>query len=441
MLKPFDSAQSREDRSTGAAHSKVKRHVAPFLILLYLIAFLDRVNVSFASLSMNRDLHISESLFGVGAGIFFLGYLLFAVPSNLMLVRWGAPRWIGTIMILWGTLSASMALVHASWVYLLLRFLLGAAEAGFFPGIILYLTQWLPSTARASLMAMFVISIPLASVIGAPLSIWILSLDGQAGLRGWQWLFLLEGLPAILLGTIVPFKLARSPGEVSWLSGAEKKMLTAAIESENRKLRGEAPMFSWWHILRRDRSIRWNAVSYLCLMIGLYALGFWVPRILSSRGVPPHQLGWFTAVPFAFGAAGMLVATRYFDRSHERRWHLCASFLCAGIGIAMAAFISHWEASLAGLALAALGVFSAIPIFWTIVTRDLDSHISPFAIALINSVGNIGGFVSPFIIGVLLQHTKSYTYGLLFTSISLLLGAAIVARMKNDFSPELRLVE
>lgn len=406
-------------------YAKVKWHIAPFLMVLYVSAFLDRVNISFAAISMNRDLNISESLFGLGAGIFFVGYLLFAVPSNIVLVRVGARRWIATIIIVWGLISTSMAFVQDARVYVLLRFLLGAAEAGFFPGIILYLTIWLPSSARANLMALFVLSIPLSNVIGAPLSNWILSLGQHGGLRSWQWLFLLEGAPAILLGLMAPFLLSSGPEHADWLTQEEKGSLLLVLEEDRGPAEDRTERLPWTAAFRRRAS--WaHAFQYFALMIGLYALGFWVPRILASRGVSSSHLGWLTSLPYALGAGGMMLSTWSSDRFGERRWHVFAAFLCAAAGIGIAAPAFHWTASLAGLSLAAVGVFSAMPIFWTYVTQGLDARLSATTIAFVNSVGNIGGFVGPLIIGTILQHTNSYAYGLLFTALSLALGAAVL---------------
>lgn len=426
MRTPSSPATAIPSDGMAATYTRIKWHIAPLLIVLYVVAFLDRVNVSFASLTMNRDLHISDSLFGVGAGIFFVGYLLLGVPSNIMLVRFGARRWISIIMIAWGAVSTSMAFTRGPSNYILLRFLLGAAEAGFFPGIILYLTFWLPQAARAGLMALFVIAIPLSSVIGAPLSVWILSFGGIAGLKGWQLLFLVEGAPAIILGILVSSVLAGGPEEVSWLTDEEKRNISAVLEEDRMSTRERSKSRHWITLLTNPSLIR-HSCQYLALMIGLYALGFWIPRILSARGVALGRLGWLTALPFAFGAAVMLICSRHSDRSAERKWHLFGSFCCASSGIAIAARSNTWVISLAGLVLAAVGVLSAMPVFWAAATEDFDEAFAPVAIAFINSVGNVGGFVSPLVIGFLLQRTGSYSLGLLFTSLSLLCGAILIA--------------
>ena len=413
-----------QDDNRNAIFTKVKWRIAPFLILLYFVAFLDRVNISFAAQSMNRDLHINETLYGVGAGIFFIGYLLFAVPSNMLLKRLGARRWIATIMVSWGFISTFMAFLHGARTYVLCRFLLGLAEAGFFPGMIFYLTRWLPSSARAGLMALFVLAIPLSNVIGAPLSNWILTLGSAATLHGGQWLFLLEGVPAILLGLAVPKVLADGPEEVEWLTREEKWHLLFALDEGTG--RDKAGAVKWTEMLR-NRVVAGFCFQYFALMIGLYALGFWVPRILTSRGVSAALLGWMTAIPFALGAAAMLLCGHHSDRTGERKWHVIAAFLSAAIGMAVAAGSEHWGGAILGLILTAIGVFSAMPIFWATVTQSLNPGLAALAIATVNSFGNIGGFVGPLVVGSILQHTGSYRYGLLFTGGCLVAGALILA--------------
>ena len=398
-------------------YTRVTLRVAPFLILLYLVAFLDRVNVSFASLSMNRDLNIPDDLFGLAAGIFFLGYLLFAVPSNLMLTRLGAPRWIAILMAIWGALSCGLAFVHGPIAYILLRFLIGAAEAGFFPGIILYLTRWLPGSQRGGIMALFTFSIPLSNILGAPISAAILSMNGTGNLHGWQWLFLLEGLPSLFLACLVPYFLAAGPAEVSWLTPSEKQSLLTRIESESLP-----PETRPSH-----RELIIPALTYFVLMIGLYALSFWVPRILSSHGVALHWLGWATALPSAFGALGMLLWSRLSDRLGQRQRHLAAALALAATGIATAALSpSHgafWP--LIGFSAAAIGVLAAMPIFWASLSQRLTPARAVVAIAAVNSIGNIGGFLGPYAMGWMLKTTHQFRPGLLATAACLLVGALL----------------
>jgi ACS family tartrate transporter-like MFS transporter len=415
------------DASLNPVYAKVQRKVAPFLILMYFVAFLDRVNVSFASLTMNRDLGISDSLFGLGAGIFFIGYLIFAVPSNVMLSRIGARKWIGILMVLWGLLSCGMAFVVGPRSYIVVRFLIGAAEAGFFPGIILYLTFWLPGSARAAIIALFTFSIPLSNVVGAPISSYILSLGSRAGLHDWQWLFLLEGVPAVLLGAIAPLVMRSGPDDVPWLTVDEKRQLADAIRREGAELAAESIDEARRPLPVLSLSLRLGipAMTYFLLMIGLYALGFWIPRMLSSLGVPVRQLGWMTAVPFLVGGVGMLLWGRHSDKSSNRKAHLALSFLSGAIGMTVVAFASTRLLAVAGLSLASIGILSAMPIFWAVLSQQLTRAKSAVGIAAVNSVGNIGGFIGPYAIGWLLETTHHYRIGLLVTAISLLCGALL----------------
>lgn len=399
---------------------RVTLHVAPPLILLYFIAFLDRVNVSFAALTMNRDLGISNTTFGAAAGIFFLGYMLFAVPSNLALERVGARRWIALLMVLWGLLSGSMAFVHGARMYVLLRFLVGAAEAGFFPGVILYLTRWLPASSRAGIMAMFTLSVPLSSVVGAPISAWLLRMNGAYGLRGWQWLFVMEALPAIAVGLCVPRILPAGPQEVSWLNETDRAALLQSIAADDanahRPSANRIPV----------APVAFACCVYFLYAVGLYELGFWVPRLLAARGVGIAQLGWITAVPFALGALGMYLWSRASDHTGERDVNLCFAFLCGAVGMAITAFISTAVGATAGLSVAAVGIFAALPIFWAAFSQRTRAEHRAVGIATVNSIGNVGGFLGPYATGWLLDRTHSYAAGLYATAACLALGGAAV---------------
>lgn len=399
----------------------VALRVAPPLVLLYFVAFLDRVNVSFASLTMNRDLGISEATYGLAAGVFFLGYLLFAVPSNYALVRVGALRWIGLLMVCWGIVSASMAFVHGAALYILLRFLLGAAEAGFFPGIVYYLTGWLPGSARANMLALFYFAIPLSSVVGSPVSAALMQLSGIHGLRGWQWLFLLEALPAVVLGCIVPWLLPMEIRSATWLQPDEQDALQEVIASEQLTRVVDDTSGSTWQLLLL------LAFAYFTLMVGLYELGFWTPRLLTSHGVSLRALGWVNAIPYALGGVGMLLWGRLSDRSGSRRGMLVLSFLAAALGFALTALApSVWWVTLF-LSLAAFGVFSSMPVFWAAASQRMTGGAATaVGIAVINSVGNVGGFLGPYATGSLLHRTHAYSAGLAGSAAALLLGAVIV---------------
>jgi ACS family tartrate transporter-like MFS transporter len=402
-------------------YRRVAWRVAPIVMLLYFVAFLDRVNIGFAALSMNRDLGITDTVYGLAAGIFFLGYLLLAVPSNHMLVRVGAPRWVALLMVVWGVVGCGMAFVHGPVAYIVLRFLLGAAESGFLPGIVFFLTQWLPGSARAGILALLYLAIPLSSVIGSPVSAYILRMNGWHGLAGWQWLFLLEALPAIALGCAVPWLLDAGPAAATWLSASEKTALQTAMEDEvtaaaHVRVIAERPSVAVLAPL---------ALTYFALMIGLYELGFWTPKLLSSHGVSLAALGWLNALPYAVGAIGILPWCRWSDRRRERRWTLVISFSCAAIGFALTAVAPTVALTLVGLAFAAFGVFVSMPVFWAAVSQRMSVAAAAISIAAINSVGNVGGFIGPYVTGWLLAKTHTYAVGLLASGVALAVGALL----------------
>ncbi len=399
----------------------VALRLAPPLVLLYFVAFLDRVNVGFASLTMNRDLGINETTYGLAAGIFFLGYLLFAVPSNYALVRVGALRWIGVLMVCWGLVSAGMAFVHGAALYILLRFLLGAAEAGFFPGIVYYLTGWLPGSARGGMLALFYFAIPLSNVVGSPVSAALMQLNGAHGMRGWQWLFLLEALPAIALGCAVPWLLPANFRTAGWLQPQEQDALEQAIASERANTLASGARRPTWQILLP------LSAAYFTLMVGLYELGFWTPRLLASHGVSLRALGWVNAVPYGLGGVGMLLWGRLSDQRGSRRGMLVLSFLAAAAGFALTAGAPSPLWVTGALSLAAFGVFSSMAVFWAAATQRLaGGAAAAIGIAIINSVGNVGGFLGPSATGALLNRTHSYSAGLSASAAALLLGAAII---------------
>lgn len=404
--------------------SKIALRIMPFLILLYVVAFLDRVNVGFAALTMNRDLGISDSAYGVAAGMFFVGYFLLEVPSNLMLKRFGARVWIARIMITWGVLSIAMAFVRGTASYVILRTLLGAAEAGFFPGIILYLTLWLPPSRRAGLMSLFTFGIPLAQVLGGPLSTSLLAHHFIGAWKPWQWLFLFEGLPAVLLGALVPLVLSNTPEEASWLNQGEKDALRHKQIAETTAHTGES--LSW----RRYLSPMFLGLTavYFILMSGLYGLGFWLPKILQARGTSLAYIGWLSAL--AYGIGGVLAVGWAFhsDAAGERRWHLLVAFAAAALGQSLAA-VSHTQAmSVCGFTLSAFGIFSSMPIFWSLVTSTLSGKTVAVGTALVNSIGNLGGFAGPSWIGWITSRTSGFTAGLLALA-GMLLFAGVLSSL------------
>jgi ACS family tartrate transporter-like MFS transporter len=411
---------------------KISWRLVPFLMLLYLVGILNRVNVSFAALTMNRDLHIGEGLFGLAAGMFFLGYFLFEVPSNQLLLRVGARRLIMTLMIAWGVLSVANAFVPGATSYIVLRFLLGSAEAGFYPGVILYLTFWLPPSVRSSVMAWFVTAIPLANLIGAPVSAQILSLDHFAGLQGWQWLFILQGTPAVLLGILAYFLLPDRPEQVNWLSAHDKQTLLNDL-AEASGPRSAKP-HSLMEAFTAEPSVYAWSLTYFSLMVGLYGLSFWIPKVLVSHGMSLKSLSWGAALPYLAAVFGMILWSRSSDRHRERRFHLAVAYLTAAAGFLLAAFAPSAAVAIAGFGLAAIGVLSAMPVFWSASTVRLAGPMVGAHIAVINSIGNLGGFFGPIAMGWQHQLTHNYVAGLASIALCLALGAIAAAMLTKPAS-------
>jgi len=380
------------------------------------------VNVGFAALTMNRDLGISDSAYGLAAGVFFAGYLLLSVPSNLMLARLGASRWISIIMIAWGIVSSMQAFVRGPTSYTIVRFLIGAAEAGFFPGIIVYISTWLPRSRRTGIMGFFTVSIPLAAIVGAPLSTRLMEFGGSFGMKGWQWLFLLEGLPAIVLGLAVPRLLAAGPEDVHWLGPREKIALLGAIYLEEGRRQVDEKRL---HV--RFKNVMCLAIlpaaTYFLLMSGLYTLSFWIPRILQGTGLNLPQIGGATSLIFAFGGVTLVIWSRFADRSPSPRDHLMAVFALAGIGFALATMTTPLIAVI-GLGLAAAGVLAGMPIFWGSVPTGCGSERAVI-VASINAIGNIGGLLGPYLMGIFVAKTHRFVLALMLTVVEMILGILI----------------
>ncbi len=405
------------------AVSKARRRLIPFLFLLYLVAYLDRINVGFASLQMNQALGFSATTYGFGAGIFFLSYVLFEIPSNVILARVGARLWIARIMISWGLVSSAMMFVRSAGGFYTLRFLLGLAEAGFFPGLIFYLTRWFPVRERARTVAAFMTATLIAGVVGGPISGALLSMHGTGGLQGWQWLFLLEGLPAIVLGVVVLKVLTEHPRDARWLADAERAALIACLRDEGRAATADE---STWTALR-SRRIWLLAVVYFTIPVTLYGIGFWLPQMLkAASGAGNFAVGLLSAVPYAAGAVGMVIVGRHSDRTGERRWHVLVPALVSAMGLALSTMASGTAWALVTLSLAMLGLASMFGPFWALATSSVRGVGAAAAIALINSVGNTGGFVGPYLLGAINDATHSFTAGLFGIAAILAAGAALV---------------
>lgn len=419
----------------ASALKKVRNRLIPFLGLLYFAAFIDRVNVGFAAVQMNRDLGFSAYVYGLGAGIFFIGYSLFEVPSNLILHRVGGRRWLSRIMITWAVVAGAMAFVKGAVGFYTLRFLLGVAEAGFFPGIIYYLTYWVPAAARARLVGTFMTAIPISTALGGPLSGAVLRLDGALGLAGWQWLFLTETIPSLILGFVTLIYLPNTPAEAKWLTIEERHWLTS-------KLDAEASRRSTQHrdtILQALTSSRVLALSlcYFGVEIGLYGVILWTPQMFVQAGVAAANVGYVVAIPYAIAAAGMVWWCRRSDRKKERVWHIAIASLVAFFGLAASAWLVNSPLlSVVAISIGAAGTLAILPIFWTLPAAILNGAAAAGAIALINALGNVGGFAGPFVIGWIKEATGSYTWGLLAVACSVLSTGIIAGLIGHDSAAE-----
>ena len=402
---------------------KITMRIVPFVMLLYFVAFIDRVNIGFAALTMNKDLGFSPTVFGFGAGIFFLGYFLFEVPSNLVLDKVGARIWIARVMITWGLISGAMAFVQGPNSFYTLRFLLGAAEAGFFPGIILYLSYWFPARQRAAVTAIFMAAAPLSTVLGSPVSGALLEMHGLLGLSGWQWMFIVEAVPALILGVVVLFYMTDRPEKAKWLSDDERNWLVTTMNAESAKKAGTAS-HSVWHGLADLRVIA-LALVYFGTSAGLYTLGIWAPQIIKEFGLSSLQVGFLNALPGIAAVIAMVLWARHSDRTGERTWHVVGACMIASIGLVLAGFAGTVVAVLLALSLVNVGISSAKPPLWSIPTMFLSGSAAAAGIATINSIGNLGGFVGPAMIGWIKDLTGSFQGGLFFVAALLVLSAIL----------------
>jgi ACS family tartrate transporter-like MFS transporter len=412
------------------ALAKATRRLIPFLFAIYVVAYLDRVNVSFAQLQLEDDLGFSDTIFGLGAGIFSLGYVLFGVPSNVMLARVGARRWLAAIMIVWGVLSACTMFIEGAAAFYVLRFLLGVAEAGFFPGIILYLTWWFPERERTRALALFMTAISAAYVAGGPLSGGLLELDGFLGLDGWQWLFLAEGLPAVGLGYVTLRFLDDRPADADWLEPAEREFLTREVELEHRLKTGD-----------RESRIRDALASgqvwllgllYFILLAAGFGLTFFVPDLVQDRtGYSDFAVGSLAAIPYGLATATMLLVAREADRAARRRPILAGLGVVGAVGTALTAFAQSPVVLTLGISLAAVGILSAIPVFWALPTSFLTGPAAAAGIALVAAVGNLGGFAGPAFTGITEDSTGGFETPLTALAALLVVGSALTFRARE----------
>ena len=424
---------------------KLRWRILPFVMLLYFVSFLDRVNVGFAAFSMNKAIGLTPSMFGFGSGIFFLGYVIFQVPANLVMLRIGARVWIAAVVIAWGVVSVASAFVIGPQSFYALRFLLGLAESGFFPGTILYLSLWFPSRERAQAIAVFMAAAPLSTAIGSPISGALMELPRLLGLMNWQWLYIIEGMPAVLLGFLTLKVLTDSPEKTTWLDADEREWLVSTldaerVESDKHAATNKAKAGSVWTALRDPRVLALSLV-YFGTSAGLYVLGLWSPLILKQFGYSALTIGWLNSAPSFVAVAAMIVWARHSDLTLERTWHVAIPSLAACLGFL-------W----AGEAQAALGVILALMIVnigvngtkgpvWAMPSMFLTGASAAAGIALINSMGNLGGFVGPYLIGWLKERWGSYTVGLDVVGALCAMSAIVVVALarhtgRNSPAPE-----
>ena len=397
----------------------------PILTLAYLINYLDRTNISFAALTMNKDIGLTATQYGRGAGIFFIAYCAFEIPSNLALYRFGARLWIARIMVSWGLVSIGTVLVSGPWSFYIMRFLLGLAEAGFFAGVAFYLAAWFPAQYRARILAGFLVAIPFSTVVGAPLSGALLQLDGIFGLAGWKWLLIVEGLPAVVLGVVVGFVLADRPQTADWLTPVEKTALTEMLAAEPRERVREGMLEAF-----KDTRVVVCALVQFGFTIGSYGILFWLPQVLKTGGLSNLTVSLLTAIPYAFATVAMIIWALAVDASGKKIGNLTVTCGLGAVGLVISVLTGSLAVGLAGLTIALVGITSARAIFWTIPTRFLTGVGAASGLALINSIGVMGGYFGPELMGLLKDATGGYLAGLLTMAAILALSTLLAASLK-----------
>jgi ACS family tartrate transporter-like MFS transporter len=424
---------------------RVSRHLLPLIVIIYFVAYIDRSNVGFAATGgMSRDLGLSAYIYGWGAGIFFLGYFVFEVPSNLLLERVGARRWIARIMVTWGLVSLAMVLVRGAWSFLIIRFLLGLAEAGFFPGVLLYFTYWFPYRYRARVIAALFLAGPGSNAVSAAVSGAILRLDGVWGLAGWKWLFVLESAPAILLAPVVLLVLADRPAAARWLPAEEREWLEHELTEERRAVE-RVHRLTLVEALT-DKRVLGLSLIYFTIVTATYGITFFLPLIVKAYGLSDMRTGLVTAIPYTVGLVAMMLWARSSDRRHERRWHYISASFAGGVFLAVAGAAAQPFIALTAISLAAAGIYASKPAFWPLPSRFLSGTAAAGGIALMNAIGNLGGFVGPYAVGWIKDSTQSYATGLYFlaacAAVSAVLAWVLVpgetATPRTEASPRLQ---
>lgn len=428
-----------DDVQGNQVYRLITLRLIPFIFICYLFNYLDRVNVGFAKLQMLDALNFSETVYGLGAGIFFIGYVLCGLPSNLALNRFGPRRWIGLMMITWGTFSTCLLFVTTPVEFYVLRFLTGMAEAGFFPGIVLYLSRWYPNQRRGRIMALFMCAIPVSGLLGGPFSGWILNhfALGQGGMQGWQWMFLIQGLPTVALGVMAFKLLCDKVEDATWLTPEQRQRVKTDVANDE---------------LNRPKQVNTSVASvltmpviwilgfiYFCIQSGVYAINFWLPSIIKNLGFNDALvIGWISAIPYLLAGVFMLLVGRSADLRNERRWHLVVPMLMGAAGLIIAAnFAAVPVIAIAGLCIATMGALTSLPMFWPLPTALLSASVAAGGLALINSIGQMAGFLSPYLVGWIKDQTGSTTMALYSLAALTIVGSLIALRLSRPSAARL----
>ncbi|MEN8640108.1 MFS transporter [Pseudomonas sichuanensis] len=425
------------DVTRNALYRRITLRLIPFIFICYLFNYLDRVNVGFAKLQMLDALKFSETVYGLGAGIFFIGYVLCGLPSNLALNRFGPRRWIALMMIAWGSLSTCLLFVTTPTEFYALRLLTGAAEAGFFPGVVLYLSRWFPAARRGRIMALFMSAIPVSGLLGGPFSGWILQhfAAGQGGLAGWQWMFLIQGLPTVALGALAIVLLSDGYQKAPWLSPAERQLIEADLAADA----ASKPATSGDGVLAvLTNPLIWTfGFVYFCIQSGVYAINFWLPSIIKNMGFDnPLLIGWLSAIPYLLAGVFMILVGRSADLRNERRWHLVVPMLMGALGLLIAVnFAAQPTIAILGLSIATMGALTGLPMFWPMPTALLSAGTAVAGLAVINSVGQMAGFLSPYLVGFIKDQTGSTDAALYALAGLIVLGSVVALRVSRSGNP------
>ncbi|HYR75842.1 MAG TPA: MFS transporter [Pyrinomonadaceae bacterium] len=413
------------------ARRRIMRRILPYLFFIYIIAFLDRVNVGYAALEMSKDLGFSAEVYGFGAGIFFIGYFLLEIPGSLIVEHWSARKWIARIMVTWGLLAIGMGFIKTPMQFYVVRFFLGAAEAGFFPGIIVYLSHWFRYADRAKAVALFMAAIPISNILGSPLSGVLLGIN-WLGLRGWSWLFILEGVPAVIFGVVTIFYLTDRPKQAHWLPDDERDWITAELENEKKAKLQSNPL----HILAafRHREVLLLTLAYFLVVTSAYGLTFWLPTLMkNASGYSNLGVGFITAIPWSLALLCMVLNGWSSDRTEERRWHTAVPIIFGALGLLFSAVLAQRPViAIAMLCVACAGLNCYLPVFWTFPTRFLAGSAAAASIGLINSVGNLGGFFGPYITGYINTTTRSFYGGMIYLCCSAVAASLVILTLRQS---------